>query len=432
MLFVQEPLSVRMRPRTIDELIGQQHIIGPHTALYKMIHNGYVPSMLLYGEPGVGKTSLAYAIAGTVEREFFAMNATTSGKKEMEEVVAKARMTGNVILFIDEIHRFNKAQQDYLLPNIENGLITLIGATTENPFHEVNPAIRSRCGQIKQLKRLTKEDILQLLQRALSDRERGLGMLSVRIAEPLLALIAEATNGDARSALNVLESVVYASEERNGEVIVDEQTVLDCVENKGFTHDKEGDIYYSLLSAFQKSIRGSDVDAALYYLARLLEGGDLAAICRRLLVIAYEDIGLANPLMGVKVTAAIQAVERLGLPEARIPLSVVTIELCLSAKSNSAYKALDEAISDVRSGKIGDIPDHLKDAHYKGASVLGHGKGYQYPHDYPNSWVAQQYLPNELVGTHYYVPKENGEEKYYAKVYARLNELKRQHESKRK
>ncbi|MBS2773008.1 replication-associated recombination protein A [Anoxybacillus rupiensis] len=427
MLFSQEPLSIRMRPRTIDEVVGQQHIIGPHTALYKMIQNGYVPSMLLYGEPGVGKTSLAYAIAGTVEREFFALNATTSGKKEMEEVVAVAKMSGNVILFIDEIHRFNKAQQDYLLPNIENGLITLIGATTENPFHEVNPAIRSRCGQIKQLKRLTVEEVTVLLQRALHDDKRGFGTLPIEMDDRLLQRIAVGTNGDARSALNALEAVVYASPKSGDRIVVDEQTVSQCIENKGFFHDKKGDVYYSLLSAFQKSIRGSDVDAALYYLARLLEGGDLSAICRRLLVIAYEDVGLANPLMGIKVNAAIQAVERLGLPEARIPLSVVTIELCLSAKSNSAYKAIDQAIRDIEQGKLGEIPAHLKDAHYKGASVLGHGIGYQYPHDHPNGWVAQQYLPSELEGTQYYVPKENGDEKHYAKVYERLCSLKSKH-----
>ncbi|MCL6586791.1 MAG: replication-associated recombination protein A [Anoxybacillus sp.] len=413
-----------MRPRTIDEIVGQTHIIGPDTALYKMIHNGYVPSMLLYGEPGVGKTSLAYAIAGTVNREFFALNATTSGKKEIEEVVATAKMAGNVILFIDEIHRFNKAQQDYLLPNVESGLITLIGATTENPFHEVNPAIRSRCGQIKQLKRLTREEIIVLLKRALQDKARGLGSLSVDIDERFLQLIADGTNGDARSALQALEAIVYAARQKDGRMVIDEPLVLDCVEKKGFSHDKKGDTYYSLLSAFQKSVRGSDVDAALHYLARLLEGGDVAAICRRLLVIAYEDIGLANPFLGVKVNAAIQAVERLGLPEARIPLSVVTVELCLSAKSNSAYKALDNAIADVQAGKIGDIPAHLKDAHYDGAKVLGHGKGYLYPHDYPNSWVLQQYLPKELENVHYYSPKENGEEKHYAKVYSRLCELR--------
>jgi putative ATPase len=424
MLFSKEPLSMRMRPRNIDEIVGQKHVIGPNTPLYRMIKNGHVPSMLLYGEPGIGKTSLAYAIAGTVEKEFYAINATTSGKKEMEEIVAQAEMFGNIILFIDEIHRFNKAQQDYLLPNVEKGLITLIGATTENPFHEVNPAIRSRCGQIKQLKRLTKEDIVILLKRALTDKDRGLGDMSIEIDESLLNIIASSTTGDARSALNILEDIIYASKKKDGIIYVDEHTVVECVKGKGFQHDKGGDIYYSLLSAFQKSIRGSDVDAALYYLARLLEGGDLSAICRRLAVIAYEDIGLANPMMGVKVMAAIEAVERLGLPEARIPLSVVTVELCLSPKSNSAYKALDKAIDDVRNGKTGEIPNHLKDAHYQGAKVLGHGKGYKYPHDYPNGWVYQQYLPDELVGVQYYVPKESGEEKYLAKVYTRLEELK--------
>ncbi|NUK30819.1 replication-associated recombination protein A [Parageobacillus sp. VR-IP] len=426
MLFTAEPLAVRMRPRNIDEIVGQKHIIGPHTALYKMIQKGYVPSLLLYGEPGTGKTSLAYAIAGTAGREFFAINATTSGKKDIEEVVETAKLIGNVILFIDEIHRFNKAQQDYLLPHVENGLITLIGATTENPFHEVNPAIRSRCGQIQQLKRLLPDDIVALLRRALQDPDRGLGNFRIVIEEELLFRIAEASGGDARVALNLLEAAVYASREVNGQIYVKEETIAECTANRGFTHDKNGDVHYSLLSAFQKSVRGSDVDAALHYLARLLEGGDLAAVCRRLLVIAYEDIGLANPMMGVKVQAAVNAVERLGLPEARIPLSVVTIELCLSAKSNSAYKALDAAIADVRAGKIGDIPDHLKDAHYYGASVLGHGKGYRYPHDYPNGWVAQQYLPKELAGVKYYMPKEHGEEKYYAKVYERLEQLKQQ------
>ncbi|MCP8967276.1 replication-associated recombination protein A [Ectobacillus ponti] len=427
MLFQQEPLASRMRPRHLDELIGQEHVIGRDTALYKMIQNGHVPSMLLYGEPGIGKTSLAYAIAGTAGREFYALNATTSGKKDMEEVVEQAKLAGGVILFIDEIHRFNKAQQDYLLPNVEKGIVTLIGATTENPFHDVNPAIRSRCGQIKQLKRLDKEAVVRLLQQALSDRERGLGQYTVHMEESLLGHIAGAVNGDARSALNVLEDIIFAASDFGSyEVNVDAKTVYECVEGKGFAHDKNGDLHYSLLSAFQKSIRGSDTDAALYYLARLLEGGDLVSLCRRLTVIAYEDIGLANPQIGPKVVAAIQAVERLGLPEARIPLSVATIDLCLSPKSNTAYKALDRAIADVRSGKFGEIPDHLKDAHYSGAAKLGHGVGYKYPHDYPNGWVQQQYLPDELAGTCYYEPKEAGEEKYAAKVYARLKELKGQ------
>jgi putative ATPase len=419
-----EPLAVRMRPRTIDEIVGQAHLIGPGTPLYKMVKKGWVPSLLLYGEPGTGKTSLAYAIARTAGRELVALNATAAGKKEIEEAAEAARWSGNVLLFIDEIHRLNKAQQDVLLPHMESGLITLIGATTENPFHEVNPAIRSRCGQIQQLKRLEPEDLIVILKRALADSERGFGEMSIMIEEALLWRLAAAAGGDARAALSLLEAAVAAADERDGRLYIDETVVASCTANRGFVHDKYGDHYYSLLSAFQKSVRGSDVDAALHYLARLLEGGDLAAVCRRLLVIAYEDIGLANPMMGVKVQAAVAAAERIGLPEARIPLSVVTIELCLSPKSNSAYKALDAALADVRAGKLGDIPDHLKDAHYKGAALLGHGQGYLYPHDYPNGWVAQDYLPAALKGVRYYEPKEHGEEKYYAKVHRRLEQLK--------
>ncbi|NNU83096.1 replication-associated recombination protein A [Geobacillus sp. BMUD] len=421
-----EPLAWRMRPRTIDEIVGQDHVIGPGTPLYKMVKKGYVPSLLLYGEPGTGKTSLAYAIARTAGWELAAIHATSAGKKEIEEAAEAARWSGNVVLFIDEIHRLNKAQQDVLLPHLESGLITLIGATTENPFHEVNPAIRSRCGQIQQLKRLEPSELLIILKRALADPERGVGAQTVIIDDALLWRIAEAAGGDARVALSLLEAAVAAADEQDGCFYIDESIVASCTANRGFAHDKYGDHYYSLLSAFQKSVRGSDADAALHYLARLLEGGDLAAVCRRLLVIAYEDIGLANPTMGVKVQAAVAAAERLGLPEARIPLSVVTIELCLSPKSNSAYKALDAAIADVRSGKLGDIPDHLKDAHYKGASALGHGQGYLYPHDYPNGWVAQEYLPSALEGVRYYEPKEHGEEKHYAKVYRRLEQLKQE------
>ncbi|GAC90853.1 recombination factor protein RarA [Anoxybacillus flavithermus NBRC 109594] len=426
MLFAQEPLAYRMRPRTIDEVIGQDDVIGSHTALYRMIKNGYVPSLLLYGPPGVGKTSLAYAIAGTVQRPFYMLNATTAGKKEMEEIVADARFEGNVILFIDEIHRFTKAQQDYLLPHVESGLITLIGATTENPFHSINSAVRSRLGQIKQLQPLTKEKTLALLHRALADRERGLGDWHIDISDEALSIIAEGANGDARAALTILEEVVYATKQRDQYAVVDVQAVLSCVENKALTYDKQGDTYYSLLSAFQKSIRGSDVDASLHYLARLLEGGDLTAVCRRLAVIAYEDIGLANPLIGVKVMSAIEAAERLGMPEARIPLSVVTIDMCLSPKSNSAYKAIDQALIDVRNGKGQSIPLHLQDAHYAGAKHLGRGIGYKYPHDYPYGWVAQQYLPDDLIGVQYYQPKQNGEEKQFASVYERLNERKKQ------
>lgn len=422
-----EPLAYRMRPKNLDEVIGQNDVIGKQTSLYKMIHNGHVPSMLLYGEPGIGKTSIAFAIAGTTKIPFIALNATTAGKKDIEAVVEETRLTGQVILFLDEIHRFNKAQQDYLLPHVERGDIILIGATTENPFHDVNPAIRSRCGQIKQLSRLSVEETITLLKRALSDEKNGLGKMDIRITEEQIRKIALNSNGDARKSLTLLESVVYSSTRDEDTYIIKDEIIDDLGGNVGVYGDKKGSNFYNLLSALQKSIRGSDVHASLYYLAHLLEIGDLVAVNRRLLVIAYEDIGLANSSVGNNVLAAVTASERLGLPEARIPLSVAVVEMCLSSKSNSAYKALDQAIADIRSGKVGDIPKHLRDAHYSGSKELGH-VGYKYPHDYPigtfGGWIKQDYLPDNLKGTKYYVPIESGEEKRLAAIYEKLEQFK--------
>jgi putative ATPase len=418
-----EPLAYKMRPRNLTEIVGQQHIIGPDTPLFKMIEKGHVPSMLLYGPPGVGKTSIANAIAGSSKLPFFSINATHAGKKDIEQVVMDARMSGKVILFLDEIHRFNKLQQDTLLPHVENGSIVLIGATTENPFHDVNPAIRSRCGEILQLERLTIQDVTQLLHQALKDEERGLGRFAIEATEEQIQKMAEASNGDARKALTLLESVYYASDEVDNVTILNDRAIEALAKRIGVYGDKGGSHFYNLLSALQKSVRGSDVNAALYYLANLLENGDLVAVCRRLLVMAYEDVGLANPAVGAHVQAATEAAVKLGLPEARIPLAAAVVEMCLSDKSNSAYKALDQAIAAIHEGKTGAIPNHLKDAHYAGAKELGH-VGYQYPHDSPigtfGGWVKQQYLPDELIGTEFYQPVIAGEEKRMAAIYEKL------------
>lgn len=424
-----EPLAYRMRPNNIDEIAGQQHIIGEKTALYKMIKNGHVPSMLLYGRPGVGKTSLAHAIAGTSGLRFIALNATVSGKKDVERVVDEARVTGKVILFLDEIHRFNKLQQDALLPHVENGSIVLIGATTENPFHDVNPAIRSRCGEILQLNGLETEDVAGLIRRALADKERGLGRMDVRITDEQIVRLAEGAGGDARKALTLLESAVLASDEEDGTTSVEDAVINSLIGRSGVFGDKKGSHFYNLLSALQKSVRGSDADAAVFYLAHLLESGDLTAVCRRLLVMAYEDIGLARPEVGAHVLAATQAAERLGMPEARIPLSVAVIEMCLSEKSNSAYQAFDAAASRIHAGDTGDIPPHLRDAHYAGASALGH-TGYKYPHDTPlgefGGWTSQQYLPDKVADVRFYEPVIAGKEKKMAAIYKKLKQFMKQ------
>lgn len=330
-------------------------------------------------------------------------------------------------MFLDEIHRFNKLQQDTLLPHVESGAIVLIGATTENPYHDVNPAIRSRCGEIKQLKRLMPTDLLAVLQRAVKDPDRGLGKQQITVTDEQLLKIAEGVNGDARKALNVLESVVIASDEEEGVTLVEDWLIDNLVERIGVFGDNKGSHFYNLLSALQKSIRGSDVNAALYYLAHLLEIGDLVAVNRRLLVIAYEDIGLAAPEVGGHVLAATEAAVRLGMPEARIPLANAVVEMCLSSKSNSAYKAFDTAVKAIHDGKTGDIPLHIRDAHYAGATELGH-VGYEYPHHTPigsfGGWVNQQYLPDEVEGTEFYKPVQAGAEVKLAAIYERMKEMK--------
>lgn len=420
-----KPLAYRMRPRVIDEVVGQQHLVGEGKIIHRMVKARQLSSMILYGPPGVGKTSIASAIAGSTDYAFRMLNAVTNNKKDMEIVVEEAKMSGKVILLLDEVHRLDKAKQDFLLPYLENGMIVLIGATTGNPYHVINPAIRSRC-QIFELKPLQPKDVKIVLQRALKDKERGLGKYPVKIEDETLEFIATRSNGDVRNALNGLELAVLSTEKKeDGWIHIDISVAEECIQKKSLNHDKDGDAHYDVLSGFQKSIRGSDVNAALHYLGRLIIAGDLPSIARRLLVIAYEDVGLANPMAAVRTLAAVQTAERIGFPEARIPLANAVIDLCLSPKSNSAYLAIDAAISDIENGKGGEVPDHLKDAHYSGAKNLGRGIGYKYPHDYNGGWVDQQYLPDTLKDRKYYEPKKTGKyETALAQVYENINKLK--------
>lgn len=418
----EKPLAFRMRPKNIDEVIGQEHLVSEGKIINRMVKAKQLSSMILYGPPGVGKTSIASAIAGSTKYAFRMLNAVTNNKKDMEIVAAEAKMSGKVILLLDEVHRLDKGKQDFLLPFLENGMITLIGATTSNPYLAINPAIRSRC-QIFELKPLTPEDIVVALTRALADCERGLGKMNPEVADDALLHLATVSNGDVRSALNALElAVLSTSPGEDGKIHIDVKTAEECIQRKSMSYDKDGDGHYDVLSAFQKSIRGSDVNASLHYLGRLIEAGDLLSIARRLIVIAYEDVGLASPQAGQRTLAAIETAERLGFPEARIPLANAVIELCLSPKSNSAIIAIDAALTDIRQGKSGEVPAHLRDAHYKGAKELGRGIDYKYPHDYDAGWVKQQYLPDRLKSKQYYEPKLTGKfEQALATVYERLN-----------
>ena len=403
-----KPLAFRMRPKDIDEIVGQRHLVGEGKIIRRMVQAKLLSSMILYGPPGTGKTSIASAIAGSTKYAFRILNAATDSKKELEQVALEAKMSGTVILMLDEIHRLTKPKQDFLLPLLESGKIILIGATTENPYISINPAIRSRT-QIFEVQKLSEEDIETAINRALQDDERGLGKYHVVLDDDAMLHLARATNGDLRSAMNGLELAVTSTPtDESNHVHVTLEIIEECIQKKALTHDKDGDAHYDVISAFQKSIRGSDTNAALHYMARLLEAGDLISVMRRLLTIAYEDIGLANPPACSRTVSAVLAAERIGLPEARIPLADAVIELCISPKSNSGVQAIDAALDDIRKGHGGEVPNHLKDAHYKGAEKLGHGTDYKYPHDYPHDWVKQQYLPDSLLDRTYYVPKENG------------------------
>ncbi|MDW4527487.1 replication-associated recombination protein A [Rossellomorea marisflavi] len=420
-----KPLAFKMRPRTIDEILGQQHLVGEGKIIDRMVKAKQLSSMILYGPPGIGKTSIASAIAGSTQYRFKTLNAVTNNKKDIQIVVEEAKMSGKVILLLDEVHRLDKGKQDFLLPYLENGMITMIGATTSNPYHAINPAIRSRC-QIFELKPLSTDEMKQAIRRAIQDEERGLGTYKLDVSEEAVEHFASSSFGDVRSSLNALElAVLSTSPDAEGVIHITLPIAEECLQKKSFSHDKDGDAHYDVISAFQKSIRGSDANAALHYLGRLVEAGDLPSIARRLLVIAYEDIGLASPQAGPRTLAAVETAEKIGFPEARIPLANAVIELCLSPKSNSAISAIDSALSDIRKGKSGEVPAHLKDAHYQGAAELGRGIEYKYPHDHESGWVKQDYLPDRIKNAKYYQPKKTGKfEQAIGQVYENINKHK--------
>ena len=424
----ESPLASRLRPTTLDEVVGQQHIVGKDKLLYRAIKADKLSSIIFYGPPGTGKTTLAKVIANTTSAEFMQINATSAGKKDMEEVVAAAKnnqgMYGKkTILFIDEIHRFNKGQQDYLLPFVEDGTIILIGATTENPYFEVNPALLSR-SVIFELKKLSTEDIRTLLLRAVNDTEKGMGSYHAQMDDDALEFLADMANGDARAALTASElGILTTDRSEDGIIHITLDVASECIQKRVINYDKTGDNHYDTISAFIKSMRGSDPDAAVYYLARMLYAGeDVKFIARRIMILASEDIGNADPQALQVAVAAAQAVERLGMPEARIVLAQAVTYMASAPKSNSAINAIDKAMRVVQETKTPPVPVHLQDAHYKSAGKLGHGKGYKYAHDYKNHYVKQQYLPDGLTGEVFYEPSENGYEQQIRAYYKKIKE----------
>ncbi len=422
----EAPLASRLRPVTLEEVVGQSHIIGKDKLLYRAIKADKVSSIIFYGPPGTGKTTLAKVIANTTSSSFTQINATSAGKKDMEAVVEEAkdnlgRYGKRTILFIDEIHRFNKGQQDYLLPYVEDGTVVLIGATTENPYFEVNSALLSR-SIIFELKPLDKEDIKTLLRRAVYDVERGMGAYHADIDEEALEFLADVANGDARAALNAIEIGILTTERsEDGKVHITLTVASECIQKRVLRYDKDGDNHYDTISAFIKSMRGSDPDAAIYYLARMLYAGEeVAFIARRIMICAAEDVSNADPNALVVATSAALAVERLGMPEARIVLAQAAAYVACAPKSNSAICAIDDAMNVVENEKTATIPAYLMDAHYKGAAKLGHGLGYKYAHSYENHYVEQQYLPDEIKDRVFYIPSDNGYEvqiqEYFKKI----------------
>lgn len=421
----ESPLASRLRPKTLEEVVGQQHIIGKDKLLYRAIKADKLSSIIFYGPPGTGKTTLAKVIANTTSANFTQINATVAGKKDMEEVVRKAKdnqgMYGKkTILFVDEIHRFNKGQQDYLLPFVEDGTLILIGATTENPYFEVNGALISR-SSIFELKPLEKEDIRRLIMRALTDEERGMGSYHAIIDEDALEFLADICGGDARNALNAIELGVLTTERsEDGKIHITIDVVSECIQKRVVRYDKGGDNHYDTISAFIKSMRGSDPDAAVFYLAKMLYAGeDVKFIARRIMICASEDVGNADPMAISVAVAAAQAVERVGMPEAQIILSQAVLYVATAPKSNSAVNAIMAANAAVRAHKT-TVPSHLQDAHYKGSANLGRGTGYKYAHDYPNHYVEQQYLPEEIKDMQFYEPSDMGYEKEIQEHFRRI------------
>ncbi len=430
----ESPLAARLRPKTLEEVVGQQHIIGKDKLLYRAIKADKLSSIILYGPPGTGKTTLAKVIANTTSAEFTQINATVAGKKDMEGVVAKAKdMQGmygrKTILFIDEIHRFNKGQQDYLLPFVEDGTLILIGATTENPYFEVNGALISR-SIVFELNPLSREDIKTLLKRAVYDKDRGMGAYEAEIEEDALDFLAELSGGDARHALNAVELGIMTTQRgSDGKIHITVEVAQECIQKRVMRYDKTGDNHYDTISAFIKSMRGSDPDAAVYYLARMLYAGEsVTFIARRIMISAAEDVGNADPnALQVAVSASLAA-ERIGMPEAQIILAQAVAYVASAPKSNAAVEAIGKAAKAVEETGNLPIPVHLQDAHYKGASKLGHGTGYLYAHDYPNHYVKQQYLPYELSGREFYRPSGNG---YEVKIKEHMARIKKEAEAEK-